>query len=236
MVWHLLGVKFRTRIGIIGLSICICILFLLWKNNSSFSLHKNSAFVYIDPTCKANERCVYDTFEALDLVNDDEIVVARDGVTGHDWTLGHVRRDPTSEAWLLENSTQATDKPNSSYPTLVLEPHEKEVHPSAKNRTNGRLLIFNRVPKCATSMFVDLFWALMKKRNNHFRYYSWKNYWERQLTIEKEQEFLHWLTVKKNEQYQYKFPFAMDRHVYFIDSKVYNIEKGELNYEFYWIC
>ena len=227
MVWYLLGVKFRTRIGIIGLSLCVCILFLLWRYTDPFRPDKNDAFAYFDSTCKVSETCIYDTFSTLNLVNDDEIIVARDEVTGKDWTLGHVRRDPTSEAWLLLNDTLSQDKLNAIYPALVLEPNEKYVQPSAKNRTNGRFLVFNRVPKCATSMFVDLFWALMKKRNNHFRYYSWKNYWERQLTMEKEKEFLHWLTVKKNEQYQYKFPFAMDRHFYFIDSKAYHIPKGK---------
>ena len=49
------------------------------------------------------------------MVNDDEIVVARDEVTGKDWTLGHVRRDPTSEAWLLLNDTLSQDKLNSIY-------------------------------------------------------------------------------------------------------------------------
>ena len=226
MVWHILGVKFRTRIGIIGLSICACVLLLLWKKKPPLSSTHNSSLTYYDPTCKVNKRCIYDTYTTSNMVNDDEIVVARDGETGQDWTLGHVRRDPTSEAWLLSNATPTVTESKFLYPSLVLEPNEKEVIPSAQNRTKGRFLIFNRVPKCATSMFVDLFWALMKKRNNHFRYYSWKNYWERQLTIEKEKEFLHWLTVKKNEQYQYKFPFAMDRHFYFIDSKAYDIQQG----------
>jgi hypothetical protein len=163
------------------------------------------------------------------MINDDEIVVAGNNETGQYWTLGHVRRDPTSEAWLLLNATP-TDYTNGSkllYPSLILDRNDKEIKPSAKNRTNGRFLVFNRVPKCATSMFVDLFWTLMKKRNNNFRYFSWKNYWERQLTKEKEKEFLDWLTTKKNAQYQTKFPFAMDRHVYFIDSKSYNVPKGK---------
>ena len=216
MAWYQLVVKSRTRIGIIFPSLFFCVLFLRWKYNDFFKSNKNDAFAYFDSTCKFNERCKYDTFSILHMVNENEIVVARDEVTGTDRTFGHVRCD--------ENKVE--DKLNKIYPELVLEPNEKYVQPTAKNRTNGRFLVFNRVPKCASSMFVALFLELRKKRNNHFRYYHSKSFNEKQLTIAKEIEFLHWLAAEKNEQYKYKLPFAMDRHFYFINSKAYNIQKG----------
>ena len=224
-LWHLHGVMFRTKIAIICLILCICVLFLLRECNVPFKSIKNVLLANLNSTCKVNERCVYDTFSTLHMVDDDEIVVAIDGVTGKTWKLGHVRRDHNSETW-LQNNTLAPDKLKSRYPSLVLEPNEKYVQPSSKNRTNGRYLIFNRVPKCASSMFIDLITDLMKKANNHFRFYSWKYFWERQLTIEQEQEFLHGLAVNENEKDQNKLPVAMERHFYFLDSKHYNIQKG----------
>ena len=227
MIWLSYGVKFRARIAILVLGFCTFVVYLFWNNKLPFAANTNIVQLYFDSTCKYNETCIYDQTSTSSMINDDEIVVARDNETGQYWTLGHVRRDPTSEAWLLLNTTPTSDGSKTIYPTLILGETDKEIKPSAENRTNGRLLVFNRVPKCATSMFVDLFWTLMKKRNNHFRYFSWKNYWERQLTTQKEEEFLEWITKKKNAQYQYKFPFAMDRHVYFIDSKFYNVPKGK---------
>ena len=225
------GIKFRTRIIVVVFGICTFIAFILW-NKSLRNLSGDSQDpIFFDPKlCNVpNARCVYDSSNAYSMKNDDEIVVSSDTKTGQVWTLGHVRRDPTSESLLLPNETVSSATNYSLiYPTLVIEPNEKQVKPTATNRTNGRFLIFNRVPKCASSMFVDLLWKLMTKRNNHFKYFSWKSYWERQLTIQKEKEFLEWLTVKKNAQYQYKSAFAMDRHVYFIDSTSYKLQQGML--------
>ena len=216
----------RKRIALVILGLCIWVVYLLWNKRLQHIIHKDSNLLYFDTKFKFNEKCIYDKSSTLSMIYDDEIVVAEDKEIGQVWTLGHVRRDPTSEAWLLLKSKPRSDNSELVFPNLVLDLKEKLVEPSARNRTNGRFLIFNRVPKCASSMFVDLFWKLMLKQNNHFRYYSWKNYWERQLTKQKEEEFLEWLTVKKNAQAQYKYPFAMDRHVYFIDSKSYNVQKG----------
>ena len=188
-------------------------------------LNQNVSFANSSSSCKINESCIYDAFSTLHMVNDDEIIIAIDSETGKTWTLGNVRRNHNSETLLLYN-TSAPEKLISTYPSLVLEPNEKHVQPSSKNRTRGRFLIFNRVPKCASSMFIDLFRALMKKRNNYFRFYSWKYFWERQLTIEQEQEFLHGLTVNENEQDQYQLPVAIERHFYFLESKSYNIQNG----------
>ena len=226
MVWYQLVFKSKTRTGIICPSLFVCILFLLWKYNDLFRSNKNEAFAYFNSTCKINERCKYDTFSTMHMFDENEIIVARDEVTGKDWTLGDIKCALSSEGRLLQNETLAQDEMNEIYPALVLEPNEKYVQPSAKNRTNGRFLVFNRVPKCASSTFIGLFRALMKERNNHFRYYHSTNYCGKQLTITKEKEFLHWLAAKKNEQYKYEYPFAMDRHFYFIDSKAYNIQKG----------
>ena len=45
--------------------------------------------------------------------------------------------------------------------------------------------------------------------------------------MQQEKEFLKWLTVRKNTNLVYLFPFAMDRHMYFIDAEAHNVEKGE---------
>jgi len=163
MVWYQLVDKSIKKKGIICTSLFVCIIFLLWKFNDLFRSNKNDAFAYLDRTCNANERCKYDTFKTLHMVKENEIVVARDDVTGKDWTLGQVRCDPTSQARLNQNDTLSQEKLNKLYPALVLETNEKYVQPSAKNRTNGRVLVFNRVPKCASSMFVKLLWHLGKQ-------------------------------------------------------------------------
>ena len=160
------------------------------------------------------------------MTNDHGIVVAIDDKSGVNWTFGQVRRIPTSEAWSLLKEEQKAGITELFYPRLILEPNVEQVVPSAKNRTNGSLLLFNRVPKCATSMFVNLMKKLMERGSNPFGYYSWKNYWERQLNIKQEGEFLEWLVRNRNTQYQNKAPFAMDRHVYFINSQCYNVQKG----------
>ena len=112
-----------------------------------------------------------------------------------------------------------------AYHKLVLEDHEWGIIASTSNRTNGRFLIFNRVPKCASSMLVELLWQL--QRNNHFEYYHSENYCEQQLTMQGEEEFLEWLPVTKNQNDLYQFPFAFDRHMYFINAELYNVEKGK---------
>ena len=221
------GLKFRLRIAILVLCVCTLIIILYWKRQLKFTATKRYTELFFDSTCDYHETCVYDQSSTLSMTSDDEIVVAEDHKTGAIWTLGHVRRDPTSEAWLLDNITSTHDKSTLSFPNLVIEPHEKQIEPSSSNRTNGRSLIFNRVPKCASSMLVDLLWKLMLHRNNHFKYFSWKTYWERQLTIQKQEEFLEYVIVKKNEKHQLKLPFAMDRHVYFVDAKQYKVEKGK---------
>ena len=201
----------------------------LWNERSKYTAKNGVDLSLLYPKTSKNvdERSVYDGSSTLNMTNDNDIVVAIDNNTGHIWTFGHVRQDPMSESWLLENQNISLDNNSSrSFPILYVEPHEEHIRPSAKNRTSrhGKMLIFNRVPKCASEMFVDLFGKLMMTRNNHYNYYSWKSYWERQLTVEKEKEFLEWITVKKNGQFQ--SPFAMDRHVYFIDGTAYNLDPG----------
>ena len=226
MIFHTHGLK---RVAVSVIVFCALITLVLW-NKRSKQIAKNGVDLSLlhPKTSKiVDERSVYDDSSTWNMKNDNDIVVAIDNKTGHSWTLGHVRQDPMSESWLLENQTMSLDNNSSfSFPSLFVEPHEEHIQPSAKNRTSrhGKLLIFNRVPKCASEMFVDLFGKLMMKRNNHYNYYSWKSYWERQLTVEKEKEFLEWITGKKNDQYQ--SPFAMDRHVYFIDATAYNLDPG----------
>ena len=50
--------------------------------NFPFKSIRNVLLPNLNSTCKVNERCIYDTFSTLHMVNDDEIVVAIDGVTG----------------------------------------------------------------------------------------------------------------------------------------------------------
>ena len=63
-------------------------------------------------------------------------------------------------------------------------------------------------------------------RNNYFGYLSWYIYNDIQLTVRREEEFIQWLTTTRSAESLNKLPFAMDRHMYFIDTKIYNLEKG----------
>ena len=235
MLFHFfIGGKFRKRIILVIVLFCATLL-LFWNQHLFRSEWKISSVYFVDSKkCDvSSNRCFYGTSEYVNYTSDDEIIVAVDQKTGHVWTLGHVRRDAVGEeATLLQNSTASSNGETSQYPNLILEEVQRQVIPSAANRTNGHFLIFNRVPKCASSMYVDILWKLQQHRYNNFKFYSWKSYWERQLTAQKEEEFLEWLTIKKNKKYQYKFPFAMDRHVYFVDGNHYHIDKGRI-YETY---
>ena len=83
-----------------------------------------------------------------------------------------------------------------SYHNLALEAHEWGIKPSASNRTRSRLLIYNRVPKCASSTLWKLLQSLQRKHNLQYHHSDLIRH--KQLTMQQEKDFLKWLTVTKN--------------------------------------
>ena len=123
-----------------------------------------------------------------------------------------------------QNNLLASGGSKLLYPTINLELNNDEIKPTVSNRTKQNILIYNRVPKCASTLFQRLLRKLKTNSNNHFKTISWKVHNEQQLTIEKEAELLDWVTVKQQES---KLPLAYDRHFYFIDTSIHGIQKGD---------
>ena len=107
-----------------------------------------------------------------------------------------------------------------SHSTSTLKFNDDEIIPSALNRTKRNILIYNRVPKCASSLFKHL----LSRSKNRFKNCAWKIHNERQLTKEKEAELLDWVIAKHHES---KLPLAYNRHFYFIDPDLHEIHKGD---------
>ena len=72
-----------------------------------------------------------------------------------------------------------------------------------------------------------MLWALLRRlqRKHNFKHYTSKIFRDKYLTMQQEKDFLKWLTVTKNAKKH--VPFAMDRHMYFIDAEAHSVEKGE---------
>ena len=104
---------------------------------------------------------------------------------------------------------------------------ETKIEPSAINRTNGHILIYNRVPKCGSTTLISIVSKLHLKNNNNFGYCT--SFEQRRLKDDTEKDFLEWLTVKSTMENQHNGIFAMDRHFYFVDKNNYNLGKGKLN-------
>ena len=177
--------------------------------------------------CNQNEKGICDGSSTSNMTREHEMVVPVDSETRQCLKLYEDR---------FKNRHIITNTSNLVYHNLVLEAHERGIKPSASNRTNGRILIYNRVSKCASSTLRGLLaahgsstasWQLSLQRNNNFQYYSSNTYNKRRLTMQQEKEFLECLKVTKNANLVYQIPFAMDRHMYFINAEVHNVEKGE---------
>ena len=120
----------------------------------------------------------------------------------------------------LRESLLSSGGSNLSYPTIILKFNDDEIIPSALNRTKGNILIYNRVPKCASSLFKHL----LSRSKTSFKNFASKIHNERQLTKEKEAELLDWVIAKHHE---YKLPLAYNRHFFFIDPDHHKIHKGD---------
>ena len=138
--------------------------------------------------------------------------------------LSHQYNNQAPNTESKQNNLIASGGSKLSYPTIKLELNKDEIKPTVSNRTKQNILIYNRVPKCASSLFQHLLRKLKTNLNNHFKSISWKVHNESQLTIEKEAELLDWVTVKQQES---KLPLAYDRHFYFIDTSIHGIQKGD---------
>ena len=225
--WH--RTKLKSKLVILCvLTFVGTILCRFWFEQMDSSGTTGSLLPYLNgKVCNQNEKGICDGTSTSNMTQEHEIVVSVDSETRQNWTLYKAR---FKKRHRLRNTSKL------SYHNLVLEAHEWGIKPSASNRTNGRFLIYNRVSKCASSTLLGLFaapvrsigsWQLSLQRNNNFKYYHSKKFNERQLTMQQEKEFLEWLTVTKNANFVYQFPFAMDRHMYFINAEVHNVEKGE---------
>lgn len=135
------------------------------------------------------------------------------------WTLGEVRRAPVKEVFFGHSEAAFRLK---KYPVLRLTPEELGSLeaggdgtvrvPSAENRTapNAVALVFNRVPKCGSSVLKDVIRRLAPLNNFNFR--PSNVYWDHHLTLEAERRFLGELAGAGD------VPVAAERHVYFVDA------------------
>lgn len=104
---------------------------------------------------------------------------------------------------------------------------DEVVTPTSINRTlrDGETLIFNRVPKCASSTMNELLESLSQM--NNFLHNSWRVFWYKQLTVEEEISFLNKILDDKVNPSQ---AVAVDRHVYFIETTRDYHEKRQVNW------
>jgi len=199
--------------------------------------------------------------------SDDNIEVATDPITGRRWTLGQVRRYAVDEPWSPPDAATVDEdgedeayhhkafsmQPKSSkrlrrYPAFYRPGVDRflegggSVLPSSANRTlaDANVLIFNRVPKCASSTMNEILETLADI--NRFTHNSWRIFWSKQLTIPEEEDFINSVyqsvkptTPPPSQQQQLRTPsqqlsqlqrqkqqlLALDRHVYFVQTEDY---------------
>ena len=159
--------------------------------------------------------------QQFSILQDDSIVVATDKKTGKKWMLGQVRRYAVHESWSPTNLIEEEPSEYPSYPKFYTKNDvflDKDVIPTKTNRTqpNSEILIFNRVPKCGSSTMNEVLDHLSSI--NNFTHKSWNVYWMKQQNVDEEREFLSSVLDSKR-------PVAVDRHVYFLQSQDYSLER-----------
>ena len=193
------GSTFKRRLGVLCVLICVSATpFLFWLERLDSSGTTGNLLTYLSgELCKQNEKGISSGTSTSNAPREHEIVVSVDSENSQNWTL--------YEARLIKRHNITNILKLPSYHNLVLEAHEWGIKPSASNRTNSRFLIYNRVPKCASSTLWKLLSGLQRKHN--FKYYHSKIFGEKSLTMQQEKEFLKWLTVTKNANFVYPFAF-----------------------------
>jgi hypothetical protein len=131
-----------------------------------------------------------------------------------EWTLDDIRRRYRRP---LDLQVQNFD----SLPSLSAVTQAVDT-PSARNRTrDSRLLVYNRVPKCASSTMQMVMAHLM--RRNDFQYISSPVYWVKSLSVKEERAFFESLLKQQD-----KSVFAYDQHVYFVDGERRGVHSQDL--------
>ena len=161
---------------------------------------------------------------------DDKIVVSQNPGSGKNWTLGEVRRFAVDE-WLRPDQEEVAEPAEKGFPAFYIPGKNKFldeiVKPSAINRTlrDADTLIFNRVPKCASSTMNELLQSL--SQINNFEHNSWRVFWYKQLTAADEMNFLTQILEDKVDPSR---SVAVDRHVYFIETTRDYHERRRVNW------
>ena len=234
--WH--RTKLKSKLVILYVLICVATILCPFRVEQMDSPGTTGHFLACldGKVCNRTKKCICGGTRISNMVNEDDIVVSVDTETRQNWTLCDVKN--RYKGHKTKNTLQF------AYPSLVLEANEWGITPSASNRTNSRFLMYNRVPKCASSMLLGLLHFL--RLSNIFKYYQSGRHWEQQLTIQQEKEFLECPTnderrkpdlrmrrmrrnATKNANFCFRqqSPFAMDRHMYFINMEAHDVEKGK---------
>lgn len=122
-------------------------------------------------------------------------------VLGHNWTLGDVRRSPLGEIFVAKKDLPRLGAINIFF---------GDVYPSSRNRSadKANVLVYNRVPKCASSMALDLMGIL--SQTNEFQISTSAIYWSPINSKEDEKKLVgYWKNATQH--------LLFEKHMYFVD-------------------
>ena len=127
------------------------ILYLFWFEQLDASGTMGNLLTYEGgEVCKQNEKGICNGTRTSNALPEHEIVVSVDSENSQNWTV--------YEAGLINRHNTTNALKSQLYHNLVLQAHAWEIKPSASNRSSSRFLIYNRVPKCASSTL----WRLLQ--------------------------------------------------------------------------
>ena len=240
MVCYRCGIWIRRQNWVYLLVICVTAL-LIMLNKYTSDLTKKSVLTYVRPPIYSqgyniSEDRVYKKVNSFGLlILENDVIGTENRKTGHVVKYGQILQ---THKWKI--CGEGKEFQHTGYPKLILgskkkgmeERHkekEKEriIEPSATNRTNGHILIYNRVGKCGSETFISILSNLQLTIYNNFEYCHSYVYERRHFTVKMEEDFLDWVFVKQTMN-QRKRGFAMDRHFFFVDVNNYNVKKGKL--------
>jgi len=130
-----------------------------------------------------------------------------------------------SDGWNIVDIGQRAKKKENARPQLLNLPLEPptatKVNPSSKNRTQDyNVLIYNRVPKCASTTMQHIISKLQSK--NGFKFKSANVYHRKVLRPDEFENLLGYLRNSKQK-------IVFDRHMFYVDWEKYGLNANYIN-------